>query len=108
MRLSTKRVKLTLIATASALLFALTFMVQPATHAYVPADDAAATYTAKCKMCHGATAEKHFDASKADADLVKIVLEGATAKDGKKMPAFKSYSEDAAKGLVAYMKSIKK
>ena len=108
MKFSSKHLKLTLVATVSALALALMFTMQPVTRAYSAADDAAATYTAKCKMCHGAAAEKAFDATKADADLVKAILEGTTSKEGKKMPAFKSYNEDAAKGLVAYMKSLKK
>ena len=108
MKLSIKHVKLTSIAAVSALLLALTFMLQPVTRAEGAADDAAATYTAKCKMCHGAAAEKSFDATRPDAEMVKAILEGATSKEGKKMPAFKSLTEDAAKGLVAYMKSLKK
>lgn len=107
MKLSIKQMKLTAIAGVSALALGFAFSVQPVTRADA-ADDAAATFTAKCKMCHGANAEKSFDASKADADLVKVILEGATSKEGKKMPAFKSLSEEQAKALVAHMKSIKK
>jgi|SRR5205085_404151 len=107
MKLSIKQIKLTALAGAAALALSLAFTVQPVTFADA-ADDAAATFTAKCKMCHGANAEKLFDASKGDADLVKVILEGTTSKEGKKMPAFKSLNEETAKSLVAYMKSLKK
>jgi mono/diheme cytochrome c family protein len=107
MKLSIRQTKLAVITTMSALALGLAFSVQPVIRADA-ADDAAATFAAKCKMCHGANAEKSFDATKADADLVKTIIEGATSKEGKKMPAFKSLSEDTAKALVAYMKSLKK
>ena len=107
MKLSIKGMKLAVIATMSAMALAMMFTVQAATGTEA-ADDAAATYTAKCKMCHGAAAEKLFDATKADDVLVKAILEGATSAEGKKMPAFKALSEDAAKALVAHMKSLKK
>ena len=64
-------------------------------------------YEQSCMSCHGADAEKNFDAKKADADLVKAILEGATSAEGKKMPAFKALNEETAKALVAHMKSLK-
>ncbi len=76
------------------------------------ADDfnAADTYKAKCVACHGAAAEKKFDATQADADLVQIVLKGEKAEKPPHMPAYaeKGITEDQAKALVAHMKSIKK
>jgi|SRR5215210_5441262 len=38
--------------------------------------DAAATFKAKCAMCHGQNAEKKFDATKADDVLEAIILKG--------------------------------
>ena len=72
--------------------------------------NAADTYKAKCVACHGAAAEKKFDATLADADLVQIVLKGEKAEKPPHMPAYeeKGITEDQAKALVAYMKSIKK
>ena len=72
--------------------------------------DAAATYKAKCQACHGAAAEKKFDATIADADLVTIVLNGKKGEKPPFMPAFseKGVTEDQAKALVAFMKSLKK
>ena len=43
----------------------------------VDPSDAAAFYASKCKMCHGAKADKNFDITgKTDDDLVQIVLKG--------------------------------
>lgn len=105
MKLSIRYAKLAVTAGMLALVLGMIFTAQPVTQAAT--DDAAATFTAKCKACHGAKAEKLFDATKPDADLVKAILEGMTSPEGKKMPAFKSFSEDAAKALVAHMKSLK-
>jgi mono/diheme cytochrome c family protein len=71
--------------------------------------DAAGTFTAKCVACHGAAAEKKFDATLADADLVQIVLKGKKAEKPPNMPGYeeKGITEGQAKALVAYMKSIK-
>ena len=66
------------------------------------AQDAKATFEAKCKMCHGANLEKKaIDTSKSDADLVKFL----TTNDKHKT---RVADEAAAKALVAYIKSIKK
>ena len=72
--------------------------------------DAAAIYKGKCVACHGPEAEKKFDATLADADLVQIVLKGKKAEKPPNMPGYeeKGITEDQAKLLVAYMKSMKK
>ena len=72
--------------------------------------DAAATFKTKCVACHGPTAEKKFDATLADADLVQIVLKGKKGEKPPFMPAFgeKGINEEQAKALVAHMKSLKK
>lgn len=72
-------------------------------------DDIAALYNSKCKMCHGATAEKKMDKTKDDEVLTQIVLDGKTAEKPPNMPAFKEkgISADQAKALVGYMKSLK-
>ena len=68
-------------------------------------DDTAALYKSKCAMCHGAKAEKTFDATKPDEQLAETVLNGVKPK----MPAYgeKGISADQAKALVAYMKQLK-
>jgi len=64
-----------------------------------------ATYKAKCLMCHGSNAEKSFDATKTDESLLDAVLKGVKPK----MPSYEQkLSPDQAKGLIAYMKSLKK
>jgi cytochrome c5 len=72
-------------------------------------DDVAALYNTKCKMCHGATAEKKMDKTKADEVLISVVLDGKTAEKPPNMPAFKEkgITPDQAKALVDYMKSLK-
>lgn len=70
--------------------------------------DAAATYRAKCFACHGAKAEKKFDATKAEDELVQTVLKGKKVEKPPNMPGYeeKGITAAQAKALVAYMKSI--
>jgi cytochrome c553 len=83
----------------TALLLTLAILLMPAS---MFADDAKATFEAKCKMCHGASLEKKpIDTSKADDVLVKFLMSDAKHKS-------KVADEAAAKALVAYIKSIKK
>jgi mono/diheme cytochrome c family protein len=72
-------------------------------------DDTAALYNTKCKMCHGATAEKKMDKTKTDDALIQTVLDGKTAEKPPNMPAFKDkgLTADQAKALVGYLKSLK-
>ncbi len=72
-------------------------------------DDAATTYKGKCQMCHGPKADKKFDATMADDDLVQIVLKGKKAEKPPNMPAYeeKGMTADQAKALVTFMKSLK-
>ena len=71
--------------------------------------DAAATYKTKCVACHGAAAEKKFNATLSDADLVTAVLKGKKGEKPPFMPAYedKGINEEQAKALVALMKSLK-
>lgn len=70
--------------------------------------DAAATFKAKCVACHGAKSEKKFDATKADAVHVEAILKGRKMEKPPNMPGYeeKGITEDQAKALLAYMKSI--
>lgn len=74
-----------------------------------PSDEqVAATYKSKCTVCHSPKAEKFFDPSKKDEDLVTVTLEGkATAKPP--MPAYKTkgMTNEEALALVAYMKGLR-
>ena len=71
--------------------------------------DAAATFKTKCVACHGQKAEKKFDSSIADDQLIDIVMKGKKPEKPPNMPAYseKGISEDQAKALVAHMKSLK-
>ena len=73
--------------------------------------DAATAYKdSKCMMCHGAAAERHFDATKADDSLAEAVMKGVKGEKPPFMPAYgeKGMTDDHAKALVAYMKTLKK
>ena len=72
-------------------------------------DDAAALYKTKCAACHGQTAEKKFDATKGDDELIQTVLKGKKPEKPPNMPAFeeRAITADQAKALVAFMKSQK-
>jgi len=71
-------------------------------------DDTAAMYNTKCNMCHGPTAEKKMDKTKADEALIQTVLDGKAAEKPPNMPAFKDkgLTPDQAKALITYMKSL--
>ena len=71
-------------------------------------DDTAALFNGKCKMCHGATAEKKIDKTKADDALMQTILDGKTADKPPNMPAYKEkgLTPDQAKALVTYIKSL--
>jgi mono/diheme cytochrome c family protein len=70
-------------------------------------DDVAALYKTKCVACHGATAEKKFDATKPDADLADIILKGKKAEKPPNMPGFgeKGITPEQATALVTFMKA---
>lgn len=79
------------------------------THAAGEDAEAAATYKAKCAMCHGAAAAKNFDATLSDDQLVEIVLKGKKTDKPLSMPSYeaKGMTAEQAKALVAYMKQLK-
>lgn len=100
-------------------LFAIIFFAVPvllvtffkATPAKVAAfvDDPAAVYKTKCAMCHTPKADKFFDATKSEAEHVQTILKGKKTEKPPFMPGFeaKGMTEDEAKALSAYMKSLR-
>ena len=76
------------------------------------AQDGAATYKSKCAMCHGPNGEGKVGpalkgTSLSDADIVALLTKG---KEGKKAPHGKAVSgltEDQAKAVAAYVKTLK-
>ena len=71
--------------------------------------DAGATYKSKCVACHGQKAEKKFDASLPDQQLVDIVMNGKKPEKPPNMPAYgeKGVTPEQAKALVEHMKQLK-
>lgn len=99
--------KLGIAAFAAGMVMSVSLLATPARSANP--DDAAATYKTKCVACHGATAEKKFDATMAESEMVKTILTGKKPEKPPNMPAYgeKGITEEQAKGLAAYMKSLK-
>jgi mono/diheme cytochrome c family protein len=63
----------------------------------------------KCATCHGAKAEKKFDSTKSDDEHVQIILKGKKPEKPPNMPAYeaKGVTEDQARALLTYMKSLR-
>ncbi len=104
-----KTLKIMTMAAMLAAFFAAVVMVSASSRAATEEQfDAAATYKAKCVACHGPTAGKKFDVAKPDADHAQAVLKGKKMEKPPNMPGYeeKGISEDQAKALVAYMRSI--
>jgi cytochrome c6 len=81
------------------------------------AQDAAALYKSKCAGCHGADGTGSAmgkkmgaqDFSSADVQKMSDKELGDVITSGKgKMPAYKTLSADDVKGLVAYIRNLKK
>lgn len=73
------------------------------------ADDPAATYKTKCAACHTPTAAKFYDPAKTEDEHVTAIMKGKKGEKPPYMPAFgdKGMTEDEAKGLAGYMKTLK-
>ena len=71
--------------------------------------DFAATYKSKCVACHGKKAEKKFNDTLADQELIDAILKGKKAEKPPNMPAYadKGINADQAKALVDHMKALK-
>lgn len=106
-----KTFKTMMVATVAAMFVAGFALISVAARVNNAQDfDATATYKAKCQACHGAAAEKKFDAAIPEAELVQVILKGKKGEKPPFMPAFgeKGINEEQAKALVAFMKSLKK
>src|SRR5215470_18902021 len=71
--------------------------------------DAAKTYKGKCVACHGPKADKKYDPAKPDDEQVQAILKGKKAEKPPNMPGYESkgITEDQAKALRDYMKTLK-
>jgi mono/diheme cytochrome c family protein len=72
-------------------------------------DDAAATYKAKCAMCHSPKAEKSYDPAMPIEQQTEAILKGKKAEKPPNMPGFeaKGMTAEQAKALAEYMKSLR-
>ncbi|HKU74032.1 MAG TPA: cytochrome c [Pyrinomonadaceae bacterium] len=97
-----------LIATVATAVVAGMIVVSAAQSAVQPSDTAA-YYKAKCLMCHGKKAEKKFNTSLTDDQLLEIVLKGKKAAKPPHMPAYaeKGVTAEHAKALIEHMKQLK-
>lgn len=71
--------------------------------------DTTAYYKSKCVMCHGKKAEKKFNATLTDDEMVEVVLKGKKVEKPPHMPGYaeKGVSPEQAKALVDHMKQLK-
>lgn len=114
-RLAIMRTKLTGIKAAAAAVVALPLVVaslagaRPAAGAAPQDFDAAAAFKAKCQMCHGPKAEKSFDPAAPEPEMVEAILKGKKGEKPPFMPGYeaKGITEDQAKALAAYMKTLR-
>ncbi len=72
-------------------------------------EDPAASFKAKCAVCHSPKAEKFFDPTKADEVHVEAILKGRKGEKPPFMPGYeaKGMTADDAKGLVTFMKTLR-
>lgn len=102
-----KSVKLPLLTVATAMAVVLSLPMSA-----LAQDASEALYKSKCAMCHGADGKKSaghdFTSAdvqgKSDADLAAVITSGKPPK----MPAYKSLKPEEVKGLVAYIRGLKK
>lgn len=108
--MKTSQLKLFVIALITLPIFAFVGMSTNSVNAFSNTDeDVAATYKAKCAMCHTPKAEKFFDATKADDQLIEAILKGKKGEKPPFMPGFeaKGMTTEQAKALVEHMKGLK-
>ena len=98
------------IAVSGLILFAMVFLVAGAAQTDVVkfVDEASYYKDGKCVVCHGQKAEKKFDVSKTEDEMVEAVMKGKKVEKPPNMPGYAEKGIDAgqAKALIAYMKSI--
>lgn len=75
----------------------------------VQPSDTASYYKAKCVACHGAKAEKKFDAALPEEQMVEAIMKGKKLEKPPHMPAYepKGVNAEQAKCLITFMKQLK-
>ena len=96
-------------AVTAIFLFSMVFLSVAPAQGDVQPSDPAAYYKAKCVACHGQKAEKKFDTSLTDEQLLDAILKGKKPEKPPNMPGYgeKGVSAEHAKGLLEYMKQLK-
>ena len=91
------------------LLFATALFINVRAHFDVQPSDTTGYYKAKCVACHGRAAEKKFDPSLPEEQLLDIVLKGKRAEKPPNMPGYgaKGVTSEQAQALIAHMKQLK-
>lgn len=108
--MTTSKAKLLAIALfVTPLMFFTVLRSEPVSGATAAPDDPAAEFKAKCAACHTPGATKFYDPAKTDEEHVQTILKGKKGEKPPFMPGFeaKGMTEDGAKALAAYMKSLR-
>jgi mono/diheme cytochrome c family protein len=89
--------------------FAAALFITVRAHPDVQPSDTTAYYKAKCVACHGKKAEKKFDPSLPEEQLIDAVLKGKKVAKPPHMPGYgdKGVSSEQAKALIDLMKQLK-
>ncbi len=71
--------------------------------------DAVTTFKTKCVACHGQKAEKKFDSTLTDQQMIDAVMKGKKPEKPPNMPAYgeKGVTAEQAKALIEQMKQLK-
>ena len=95
--------------TTAIFLFSMVFLSVVPAQGDVQASDPAAYYKAKCVACHGQKAEKKFNASLTDEQLLDAILKGKKPEKPPNMPGYaeKGVTAEQAKALLDHMKQLK-
>ena len=101
--------RLTVITATVAIALVVGLLVVVSAQNTVQPSDTTAYYKAKCVMCHGKKAEKKFNTSLTDDQLVEVVLKGKKVAKPPHMPAYaeKGVTAEQAKALTEHMKQLR-
>ena len=101
-----KKMAIGVVATS---VFAAGLLVSVTAQGDVQSSDPATFYKTKCVACHGQKAEKKFDSSLPEEQLIDFVMKGKKPEKPPNMPAYadKGVTSEQAKALVEHMKQLK-
>lgn len=104
-----KRIGNVAIIITSTLLLGFVFLSIAPGQTDVQPSDPGAYYKAKCVACHGQKAEKKFDATLTDEQLLDAIMKGKKPEKPPNMPAYgeKGVTADQAKALLEHMKQLR-